>query len=358
MAACLPVFGWGATPAYAHPLGNFTINTASEIVVGQRATTVRFLVDMAEIPTLQTNPSIDTDGNGSPSEKEGSAYARRACGDHRGALDLDAGGLPAPLQLTGSKVSFPPGQAGLSTLRLECSYRAAVALEAERRLSFTSRAFDDRVGWREITVIGDRVTVATPGIRRVSPSAHLTDYPEDPLQPPLRDTSVSFTARPGGAPPVTSRPAGPRTPLPRGVDAATDAFSSFVGSRDLSPTLGILGVALALVLGGVHALAPGHGKTVMAAYLVGQRGTGRQAAVIGLTVTATHTVGVLALGLAIAGSQVVTPERLYPYLGTISGLLLAGIGANLLRNALRTRPGARLRRRRQPRAAHHDHDHD
>src|SRR5439155_23588071 len=100
--------------------------------------------------------------------------------------------------------------------------------------------------------------------------------------------------------------------LPRGIDRPTQAFMSLVAHRRLTAPFGLLALALALVLGAVHALAPGHGKSVMAAYLVGPRGSVRQAATIGLTVTATHTAGVLVLGLALPPSAVIVPERLYP----------------------------------------------
>jgi ABC-type nickel/cobalt efflux system permease component RcnA len=119
----------------------------------------------------------------------------------------------------------------------------------------------------------------------------------------------------------------------------------------LSVGFGLAALLLAVVLGAVHALAPGHGKTVMAAYLVGQRGSRRQAAVIGLTVTATHTAGVLALGLGLSASSVVAPERLYPWLGLASGALLAAIGAGLLRRAIRSR------RHRHGHAHDHHHGH-
>jgi len=59
--------------------------------------------------------------------------------------------------------------------------------------------------------------------------------------------------------------------------------------------------------------------------------------VIGMTVTATHTAGVLALGLVLSASSLVAPERLYPWLGVASGGLLAVIGASLLRRAVRSR---------------------
>jgi nickel/cobalt transporter (NicO) family protein len=121
-----------------------------------------------------------------------------------------------------------------------------------------------------------------------------------------------------------------------GVDRATAAFTALVGERSLSPGFALVALLLAVGLGAAHALAPGHGKTVMAAYLVGLRGTLRQAATIGATVTLTHTAGVLLLGLVLTTSRAVASERVYPWLGLGSGLLLAGVGIGLL---VRARPG-------------------
>jgi ABC-type nickel/cobalt efflux system permease component RcnA len=134
------------------------------------------------------------------------------------------------------------------------------------------------------------------------------------------------------------------------VDQATQAFTSFVGRHRFSAAFALVALALSLLLGAVHALAPGHGKTVMAAYLVGQRGSFRQAAVIALTVTLTHTAG----GLALSASLIVAPERLYPWLGLASGVMLAAIGLGVLARSIRLR-----RRRAAPHAAGHaEHEHD
>jgi nickel/cobalt transporter (NicO) family protein len=103
-----------------------------------------------------------------------------------------------------------------------------------------------------------------------------------------------------------------------------------VGERSLSPGFAVVALLLAVGLGAAHAVAPGHGKTVMAAYLVGLRGTLRQAATIGATVTVTHTAGVLVLGLVLSTSRAVASERVYPWLGLGSGLLLAAVGLGLL----------------------------
>ena len=142
-----------------------------------------------------------------------------------------------------------------------------------------------------------------------------------------------------------------------GVDRATAAFTALVGERSLSPGFALVALLLAVGLGAAHALAPGHGKTVMAAYLVGLRGTLRQAATIGATVTLTHTAGVLLLGLVLTTSRAVASERVYPWLGLGSGLLLAGVGIGLL---VRARPGhGHPHPHEHPDPDHpHPHDHD
>jgi nickel/cobalt transporter (NicO) family protein len=135
-----------------------------------------------------------------------------------------------------------------------------------------------------------------------------------------------------------------------GVDRATAAFTALVGERSRSAGFAVVAILLAVGLGGAHALAPGHGKTVMAAYLVGLRGTLRQAVTIGATVTVTHTAGVLVLGLVLSTTRAVASERVYPWLGLASGLLLAAVGVGLLVRA-RTGHG-------HPHGHGHDHTHD
>ena len=137
-----------------------------------------------------------------------------------------------------------------------------------------------------------------------------------------------------------------------GVDRATAAFTSLVGERSRSAWFAVVAILLAVVLGGAHALAPGHGKTVMAAYLVGLRGTLRQAMTIGATVTITHTAGVLLLGLVLSTTRAVASERVYPWLGLASGLLLAAVGVGLLARA------ARSRGHDHPHGHGHPHPHD
>jgi ABC-type nickel/cobalt efflux system permease component RcnA len=130
----------------------------------------------------------------------------------------------------------------------------------------------------------------------------------------------------------------------------TRSFTALVARTDAPAWAGPLAVVLAVVLGAGHALLPGHGKTVMAAYLAGRRGTRRDALVVGATVTATHTAGVLLLGLGVSVSSAFAPEGVLRWLGVVSGLLVAGIGVVLLRSAVRPREVVY--------AGFHDHHHD
>lgn len=96
----------------------------------------------------------------------------------------------------------------------------------------------------------------------------------------------------------------------------------------------------ALALGAIHALAPGHGKTLMAAYLIGERGRPRHAVGLGLATAVSHTTGVAVLGaVTLAASATFAPERVYPILSAISGLTITGIGLGLLWRVLKSRHG-------------------
>jgi nickel/cobalt exporter len=310
------------------------------------------VVDMAEIPAYQTRQDAGI-GDGPADGTPAAQFRSRECDQMAGHISLQAGARPLALHVVSTSLSFPPGQAGLSTLRLTCSLVSGPT-EGPARVTYRSDNFTDRVGWREITAAGDRMRLVGSDAPATSVSARLTSYPANLLTSPLDQRQASFTAQPGG-PPLQggSAPAvAPSSPLPRGVDQATQAFTSFVGRHRFSAAFALVALALSLLLGAVHALAPGHGKTVMAAYLVGQRGSFRQAAVIALTVTLTHTAGVLALGLAISASLVVAPERLYPWLGLASGVMLAAIGLGVLARSIRLR-----RRRAGPHAAVHPHSH-
>src|SRR5207302_11322777 len=136
----------------AHPLGNFTVNTYSGLVVRPDSISVDFVVDMAEIPAYQTRQDTgigDGPADGAPAVQ----FRSRECDQIAGRISLQASGQPLALQVVSTSLSFPPGQAGLSTLRLTCSLLSGPT-ERPAHVTYRSDNFTDRVGWREITAAG------------------------------------------------------------------------------------------------------------------------------------------------------------------------------------------------------------
>jgi ABC-type nickel/cobalt efflux system permease component RcnA len=373
VAACL-----APGVASAHPLGNFTINHYDRLEPAGDRVRVLHVLDMAEIPTFQLQPAIEADPRG---------YAEQI-GQN---LHLELDGLPAELTLDDERLTFPEGQGGLPTLRLEAVFSAPVASAATTRLDFRDDNDPTRIGWREIVAVpgstGTRVEQASVPADDVTHA--LTVYPEDLLSSPLNVHEAHLAFVPGGptgaqAPANTAQAgteaaglgaAGPVAQVPgTGATAALVAQAAGVGGTGglarvggpladlargadgLTPGFLLFALGAAVVLGAAHALQPGHGKTIVAAYLVGSRGTAWQALVLGATVTATHTAGVYALGLAtIFLSQYVVPERLYPILEVVSGGLVLGLGGWLLVKRLL----AVVQHRRLAHAhEHHDHAHE
>src|SRR6185312_8348899 len=118
---------------------------------------------------------------------------------------------------------------------------------------------------------------------------------------------------------------------------ADSGFSSLVARGNLSAGVILVSLLIAAFWGAAHALTPGHGKALVAGYLVGTKGTPRHAVLLGATVTVTHTAGVFGLGLVtLALSRFIVPETLYPWLTLVSGLLVVGVGAAVLRSRLRS----------------------
>ncbi len=308
--------------AAAHPLGNFTVNRFSRIEASGPRLYVRYVLDLAEIPTFQAG-RIDAH-----------AYARRIARNAHLVVD----GRKAELVPVRSALAHPLGAGGLHTTRLEVVLVGPI-LRGRVLVAYHDNNYRDRIGWKEIVV----------GAGKRSTSDELRAYPKDLLQSPLDTSPVTTRLEPGHGPDVApGLSSGKSLEAP---DRVADAgFASLVGRSHLSALVILASLAAALFWGAAHALSPGHGKTIVTAYLVGQRGTPRHAALLGLIVTITHTIGVFALGLVtLALSQFVVPDRLYPWLNLVSGLLVVGIGASVF--------WARWRHPRAHAHGHHHHHH-
>ena len=368
----------------AHPLGNFTINHYAGLRVEADRILLDVVIDQAEIPTFQARLDFDTDGDGEVSDGETEAGRATACEGIRPALTLTVDDAPQTLALTEAGLRFPPGVGGLSTMRIVCGFSARLdqPLAAGSRITFADTSFVDRLGWREIVVQGSGVTVAAVEgeLRTTTPSDRLMVYPTNLLTQALADGSVTIVATPGGATlpafdipdasPLPGSGSGPgfgvvvaaaaTTPttagaVPGGVSGGD--LPSIFRTANVTPLILLVSVLTAAGLGAGHALTPGHGKTLMAAYLVGTRGTPLHAAGLGLSVALSHTLGILVLAALVVGAQGILPPdvvvKTTPIIAAISIVAIGGwmlFGEARRRWRVRTAPAVHDH-------AEHGHDH-
>jgi nickel/cobalt transporter (NicO) family protein len=324
--------------ASAHPLGNFTVNRYSGLVVAADGVTVEHVLDLAEIPTAQRSPAIDADGDGRLEPVELAPWAATQCAATETSLRLTVHDVRVPLTATRSSATTAPGQASLPILRLDCVLHGAVSVRGTTEMEYVDTAATDQVGWREVTARGDGVTLVRSDVPTRSTSRRLTNYPKDLLTSPLDVRGAVLQVRPGG-PALVGDPAGSSTGVARVVGGVSGSFQGLATRYDGSPLVALTALLAALALGAGHAVAPGHGKTIMAFYLSGrQHGALRAATTVGATVTATHTAGVLALGVLVSAGTAFVPARIYPWLTLLSGALVVAVGLTLLRTARRGHP--------------------
>ncbi|MGW1540308.1 HoxN/HupN/NixA family nickel/cobalt transporter [Streptomyces sp. NPDC002309] len=315
----------------AHPLGNFTVNHYDGLVAAPGELRVDHVEDLAEIPATQAAPDVERLG------LDGWAKQRCAAAARDGEVTVD--GRRVPLRVTDSHARVRPGQAGLDTLRLECGLTAPLPEGEPATVGFRSAGAGSGPGWREITARGDRTTLTASDVPKESVSRELTSYPAELLSSPADTGSAALRIRPGGPALAEERgeaPAG--SVLPRGADRWTRALDSLVARQDLTAGFAALALLVATGLGALHALAPGHGKTLMAATAAAHGGRARMKDVLPLaaSVTVTHTLGVVALGLLVTGGSAAAPS-VVAWLGIASGLLVTLAGAGLVRRAIRNR---------------------
>jgi nickel/cobalt exporter len=331
---------FGAGEAAAHPLGNFSVNHLTEVEVSRDRVEVLYVLDQAEVPTFQERGL-------SPAQ----VLARKRAEVQR-ALVLEVDGRTVALRAAGTpRIESPAGQGGLDTTRVEIPLVARV--EDPRRVVLRDETFAGRPGWKSIVAAPGEGTAVRTNAPSGDPTNRLRAYPEGSLSAPLDQRQATFEVRPGGgtlaAPP--SPGAGAAT-TSREADGLTGVFGDAASGE---------GVLLLLLLaafgwGALHALSPGHGKAMVAAYLIGTRGTARHAFALGATVTVTHTIGVFALGLVtLLLSQYILPEDLFPWLTLVSGLLVVMVGVGVLRSRMRS---VRTHRHEHSHHHHHHHDHD
>lgn len=358
----LTVVGMLLTPrlSLAHPMGNFSINHFSALEVHPAFLRLTYILDLAEIPTFQELQDHELTLQSDNSSV--TAYREWKVQELQAGLRLAVGDQALPLVVRSSTVTFPPGAGGLPTLRITAEYEAALEA-ASGQIVYEDRNYPQRVGWKEIiATANDGVTLATSSVPADSRSNRLTTYAADLLQSPPQDVRASFSfttaTTSGGQTEIgtVSAPA-PASTTPETAHTPRSRLTELMTARQLSVGVIIFSLLVAVGLGAFHALEPGHGKTLVAAYLVGSQGTAWHALILGLTVTASHTAGVYALGgVALFASHYILPEQLYPWLGFASGVLIMGMGIVLLRRACQGWLG-HYEHGHSHLHAHHEHEH-
>ncbi|MBV9265200.1 MAG: sulfite exporter TauE/SafE family protein [Acidobacteriaceae bacterium] len=322
-------------------MGNFSINQYSALGVRADSIEVRYVVDMAEIPTFQELQSAGLAADAKDPRVR--AYATRKARELGKGLVLSAGGNRLPLEVLSSKVLFTPGAGNLPTMKIGIEYLAKMPQQAGKLgVSYKDTNFEERAGWKEV------IANAAPGIRLVSSSAPrhdrsagLTNYATDLLNSPPQQVTAKLVvdlpimnAAVKTSPEPTPVPKLPNHQVeltPNRQETPRNAFTELIHTERFGTGVIVLCALIAVGLGALHALEPGHGKTIVAAYLVGSKGTARDAVLLGTFVTLSHTAGVYLLGaITLYAQQYVMPDRLYPYLNVLSGLFIAGLGCYLL----------------------------
>jgi nickel/cobalt exporter len=374
-----------AGTASAHPMGNFSVNHYAKIKVRQGSVEILYLIDMAEIPTFQQTHEFDfaTKAN----DPGVSRYVDQQARLLKAGITLESDGRSVELDTVSRRATFTDGAGGLPTMKLTYVFRGHLPSSGAHRLSYIDNNFAGRAGWKEVVVQGDGVPILDSSAPLTDRSHELTSYSSDVLNSPpqqlsavigynavLSEPKLSASPEAQGAasnqvlthamnsahravrPQEQRRPSSAITAsataspdrngapsIPRSVESPTSASPLPVSKVQNTPrsrftelistqgrmSLWVLFCAalIAVGLGAMHALEPGHGKTIVAAYLVGSRGTARHAVLLGFVVTAAHTAGVYLLGaVTLYASRYIVPEQLYPWLGAISGLSVAGLG--------------------------------
>src|SRR5919107_4145765 len=335
LVACLAFAAFASLiprEAQAHPLGNFTINHCSSLQFTEENARITYVLDFAEIPTLQQKARLDTDGDGKLSEEEANAYLEAEMPSLVKGLRLRVGDEILPLEVRDRSAEYWPGQGGLPTLRMEAHLLADLPKDWRGEAHYADQTHENRLGWREIVVKdGSGVAIKNSPVQAKSVSDELRSYPRDMLSSPPDFREATFTLVPGDGADENETAGRTAERVGTSFGGVTDRVDELVSVERLSAAVVALSMLAAFFWGAAHTLTPGHGKAVAAAYLIGARGTARHAGILGMTVTLTHTAGVFILGaVTLYLSRYILPEALYPRLSVASGVLVVLIGLVLL----------------------------
>jgi nickel/cobalt transporter (NicO) family protein len=325
----------GAPKAAAHPLGNFTVNRYSGLILSPGHVRITYVLDMAEIPTAQEMPAIDDDSDGRASPTERQAWADRSAPRVAAHVNLSVDGAVVPLAVVARSMAFRGGQAGLPILRLVVTL--AGDLPEHGNVVYEDRNYAARIGWKEVTARSQAgLAISGATVPAASVSRELLAYPTNLLQSPLDISRATFSFSPGR--PRNANGPAVKGPTVSGSPIASGGGFASLALRGLTPIAIMAALGLAFLFGAGHALLPGHGKTITAAYMVGSDAKRRTAVIAGAAVAVMHTVSVLAIGLlALLIFRDIQTDRIFPWLTVLTGAVAIGLGGWLFLRRVRAR---------------------
>ncbi|MBV9304382.1 MAG: sulfite exporter TauE/SafE family protein [Acidobacteriaceae bacterium] len=344
--------------------------------LSRNGSSLTYVLDFAEIPTLELLQEWNLDANQTAELK---LRARQEAKQWLKGLAIEENGRAISAWLQTVQINIQDGAGGMPILRV--TMISSLGLRSGK-LEYEDRNYPGRTGWKEIVIhrgSSARVVAASSGDTDISHA--LTSYPADPsfVPPQALKASVDWKCE---APPVVFaakqvpsnpevtvpnvrsalKPFAAQQPIAPGTVVKGDFLSRLLKMHTIGLGLVFIGIAVAFGLGAMHALSPGHGKTIVAAYLVGSRGTIRHAVFLGSTVTLTHTVSVFLLGIGVlCFERYIVPDRIIPWLGALSGLSIVVIGLWLLyqrAKVLVARHSEHGHARNHPHSHSHPHAHD
>ncbi len=312
--------------AFAHPLGNFTINHLAVLRAGNGELHVRYVLDIAEIPTFQIMHVVDPNGSWSDAQRE--AWAAREVGVVTDGLHIRLdGGEPIGLHLDDVHARLRPGAGGLPILYWVADFTAPLRAGAHTVAVDDQVYADRRIGWKD--------DIVAP---QTEPTHELLHYPTAMIGSPRRVDGMTFHLSAGD---VASSIVDQRdeTGFAGGTNTLvrSNALTNMFSSSNRTPLFILLTALVAFGLGALHAIEPGHGKAILAFTLVGSRATIKQAAILAASLTFAHTIGVLILGGVLFFAAGFISESIYPWITLLSGAAVAIIGARNLARYLRGR---------------------
>jgi ABC-type nickel/cobalt efflux system permease component RcnA len=332
---CLLSWTWilllNVTPGRAHELNGTEVATSSYLSITYRSLSGRYEIQFGELSAFEQRKRMDADGSGTITASERNDYLQIVGDELAGRLLLEVEGKSIAVQLHHGRMipDDPIVAPGALTLGFKLTTEV---LDFTRGCTLVYRDTNShsRLVHSEVVVEGmervdiDRADSGDGALKKV----HIRS-----AQAPLQ---VRVVLKPSSDVTHTGAPA---EPAPHGderhVEVETLELQEMLRSEEVSIDLVVLALALSFFLGAAHALEPGHGKTIVAAYLIGNRGTVANAVYLGGVVTITHTFSVIILGLVtLFASNYILPETIFPWLGTGSGLLIMGLGGWLFARSL------------------------